>query len=805
MESRISRIAWRILFTSALVSVFAAGLLGQRKATQRGEDEDFNSPTPILLSEADTTRALAQPASEDGSAVSFPSKGESFAFEPGSKAVLYVTNLALLEGEGANAFRVYATDSRGHTYRFPVLDLQPSEQKGVFALTTLLTDEIGYFEPPVADGDILIYVTWRGLASNETKLGLGKVGGDIKEKANSKPTPYGTTADQLAPQLVGPLRQGDRIRFLEQATFGPTRDFATQFNRTKLRYWINNQFNATYPSAGNPYPNQPLKPFFAPADCDNDQVTTPDVPVTCYRDTYFMYPIQTWNSLEMLYGTNQLRHKVSWALSQIWVTSGNTIQQSRHMVEWHKILSNNAFGNYKDIMKQMTLHPTMGQYLSMAGSTRTAPNENYAREIEQLFSIGLFMMNQDGTYQCVEHNPCLPGDTKIPTYDQNQINNLTRVFTGWNLCTVAGASCPNHVTGANNHIDPMILNRGVTTGANNRHDLGAKTLLVYPGSTTTNVAACPLTGAGACGLNCPPTGSCVLQAGFTNATALAAVQTYANASLDQAIDNIFNHPNVGPFVSRILIQQLVTSDPTPAYVGRVAAVFNNNGAGVRGDMKSVIAAILLDREARGDVKTDPNYGKLREPVSYMYGALRALNVRNAAGTGPSDGVFISVYTNFSLGNYTGMGQNPFNSPTVFNYYPPSYVVPGTSINGPEFALLTTGTAIQRASFANRLVGFNTGGTIPNPVLPLVAANVTTDVPVGTSIDIADLQALFAADNTGGTLVDELDKRFMHYTMSSTMRTSILNSLAPIANTNTSAKVRQALYLVLSSSQYQVQR
>src|SRR5438128_736137 len=147
--------------------------------------------------------------------------------------------------------------------------------------------------------------------------------------------------------------------------------------------------------------------------------------------------------------------------------------------------------------------------------------------------------------------------------------------------------------------------------------------------------------------------------------------------MNQALDNLFNHPNVGPFISKNLIQQMVTSDPTPAYVSRVAAVFNNNGLGVRGDLKAVIKAILLDPEARGDAKTDPNYGKLREPMQFATNLARWLDVQGIAG-GQSDGYL------FGRGEFNGMSQSPFRSPTVFNYFPPDYVIPGTSLLGPEF-------------------------------------------------------------------------------------------------------------------------
>ena len=403
----------------------------------------------------------------------------------------------------------------------------------------------------------------------------------------------------IQPDYVGYRWSGDRTRLLEQATFGPNATFDSRLRRVGLRAWLEDQFTAQYPSPNNPYPNQALKPPSnrKPTDCDGDQIVVPDVPVTCVRDTYTMYQPQTWFFREAYYSDAQLRHRVSWALDQLWVTSGVDVDEGRHMVEYQKILANNAFGNYRNLMKEMTLNPTMGNYLSMAQSTKTNPNENYAREIMQLFTVGLFMLNQDGTLQIDgQGNP-------INTYGQDEVNNLTRVLTGWSLCQTASA-CPNlPPAGAFNYIDPMLL-------VSVNHDLNAKTLLSYSGSTTTNVPACALP-----------------------CTTDAARTAYAAASLDQAMDNVFNHPNVGPYVSKVFIQQLVTSDPTPAYVGRVAGVFNDNGSGVRGDLKAVVKAILTDPEARGDVKTDPHFGKLREPVLYATNLFRAFGVRSADGLG----------------------------------------------------------------------------------------------------------------------------------------------------------------------------
>jgi uncharacterized protein (DUF1800 family) len=714
------------------------------------EDPNPDSPTPVLLSEAESTRALtALPTTKvkRGSQIRFQG-GSAFSLD--SLVTLYVTNIELMKGEGASAFRVYIEDSKERQYRFPVLDLQPVPGfDGVWALTVRLRDEIGYWEPPTEDGDVLVNVSWRGLTSNRVRLGLGKTGGAIKDDAGAAPTPLaGVPYKQTEPptsEFVGYRYSGDRIRFLEQATFGPTVALDNRIRRIGLRTWLAEQFEAPYPSAAYPYPNLPLKPVNAPADCDNEQTVTPDVPVTCFRDTYSMYQPQTWFYKEALYGDSQLRHRVTWALAQLWVISGVDTQQSSWMFNYHQQLSKNAFGNWRTLMKDLTLNPGMGNYLDMMRSTRTNPNENYAREILQLFNVGLFMLNQDGTVQ-------LDGTgNPIETYDQADVNNFTKVFTGWRDCNVA-ASCPNLVPGTPDYKDQMLLVTG-------NHDLTAKTLLTYPGSTTTEtIAACT---------GCTGT----------------AITNYANNSLNQALDNIYNHPNVAPFVSKYLIQHLVTGDPTPAYVGRISAVFNANRTNPA-QLKEVVRAILLDPEARGNAKTDPNYGKLREPVQLMTTLFRQVGATSADGLGLSDG---------NINRFpSGLAQNAFNSPTVFNFYPPNYVVPGTTLLGPEFAIFNTGTAIGRANFANSMVY----GQI-NVALP--------DTPNGTKLNFAELQAIAAADTTSNQLLDVLNQRMMHGTMSAQMKSTILPAVNAIVATDTLGRVRAALYLVVTSSQYQVQR
>ena len=738
------------------VSVF---ILLSLVIAQAQDDPDPNSPTPILLSEINSTRALAQPFAKRQRASL--SRASTQIFWPNQKLELFVTNIELMQGEGANAFRLYFEDSVGRQYRIPVLEIRPvQDQPGIYGVVTQLTDELRYWPAPEPNGDVLVRLTWRGLTSNSVRLGYGATGGDLKDQPGSMPTPLSVGlgkngekaagSDPPTNELVGYRWSGDRIRFLEQATFGPTPALDARLRRIGLKTWLAEQFEAPYPSA-YAYPNIPLMSVnnntAPPLGCGD-----PIDPV-CNRDHYTMYPVQAWFYKEAFYGDSQLRHRVAWALSQIWVISGVDTQQSSHMLEYHRVLSANAFGNYRTLMYDMTLNPGMGNYLDMMRSTRSNPNENYPREILQLFTIGLFMLNPDGTLQLDgQGNP-------IPTYDQDKVNNFTKVFTGWRDCRPAdfNATCPDFLAGTQDYKDPMSLN-----AANNAagHDLTAKTLFNYAGAPNPSIPAC------------------------VGCTTTAQIYPYAYNSLNQTLDNIYNHPNVAPFVSKLLIQHLVTSDPTPAYVGRVAAVFNANRTSPT-QMKEVVKAILLDPEARGDIKTDPRYGKLREPTQFLTNIARHFDVKSADRTQLSDGV-VTVETGL-------MGQIAFLSPTVFNYYPPDYVVPGTTVLAPEFGIFTTGTTIARANFGNLIV-FNR-----------ININAGRNVITGTSIGLTELQALAAADTTSNLLLDNLNQRMMHNAMSSDMRSRILTAVNTVSAANTLLRAQTALYLVATSSQYQVQR
>jgi len=525
------------------------------------------------------------------------------------------------------------------------------------------------------------------------------------------------TPPAAAPSAVSPAT-ADAVRFLEQATFGPTPGLINRVLAAGYDSYLKEEFSArtTY------FPDLPVFPSDSSIGCPTG--SDPN----CFRDNYTMHPLQVAFFLNALTGEDQLRQRVAFALSQILVTSGVRIEQPSSMSPYLNLFVRNAFGNFRQLLYDVTTSPTMGTYLDMVNNSRTAPNENYAREILQLFSVGLYKLNQDGTLQ-------LDGNSNpIPTYDQNTIINFAKIFTGWTYAPKPGATSvwPN----PEYYLAPMVA-------FENRHSTGTKTLLN----------------------------------GVVTPANLAAKK-----DLVFALDNIFNHPNVGPFICKQLIQRLVTSNPSTGYMSRVVSAFNNNGAGVRGDMKAVILAILLDAEARCDdpatcaASTDPNYGRLREPVLYITNLLRAFPTT-------SDGVLAS--------RAQTMNQDLFNSPTVFNYFRPGFIIPGTTVLGPEFDIENTSVAITRANFINTMV-FSRIGT----------------PPAGTGVSWSGMQALSQSDSTGNALVNELDRLLLHGTMSAAMRTKILQTITALAGATAADHLKRAqwaVYLVATSSQYQVAR
>jgi uncharacterized protein (DUF1800 family) len=512
--------------------------------------------------------------------------------------------------------------------------------------------------------------------------------------------------------------QADATRLLEQSTFGPNDALLARVQSIGTQAFLDEQFAAPasqYPAIK--YVPTGQQATFCPTDPDPQ----------CGRDYYSLFQLQNGFFQNALSANDQLRQRVAFALSQILVTSGTDINFAYGMAKYQQIFLDNAFGNYEDILTKVTLSSVMGDYLNMVNNDKPAngvsPNENYAREIMQLFSIGVWELNQDGTQILGTSG------APIPTYDQGDaIEGFAHVFTGWTYPVLPGASARTH--NPKNFLGDMVP-------VDSNHDKGAKALL--------------------------------------NGVVLPAGQSI-QSDLTNAIHNIFVHPNIGPFIGKQLIQKLVTGDPTPQYISRVAAAFNNNGHGVRGDMKAVVNAILTDPEARGAIKLDPGYGKLREPALFVAATARAVNTA-------SDGVYFQQQSG-------QLGQNLFYPASVFNYYPPSYVLPGTATLAPEFAILNSSTAINRYNFANTL----SFGTIA-PLATLPGA-------IGTKPDWTALSALAGDPNA---LLDKLNVLLLHGTMPAAMRSSIVSAINAIAAADPLTRAKTAFYLVVTSPQYQVER
>lgn len=531
-----------------------------------------------------------------------------------------------------------------------------------------------------------------------------------------------TSAQNQNNSNEAPVTTADAARFLEQATWGPNEAAILELQQKGFAKFIDEQFSAPISSLGN----YPLLDSSLDIGCPPSASNH----ASCLRDNYSAFPLQNKSFQNALNGKDQLRQRLAFALSQILVVSAKEVIQPYAMALYQEALAKQAFGNFRDILLATTLSPAMGNYLNMVNNVKpdplrgTAPNENYARELLQLFSIGVYKLNQNGTPQKDS------AGRYIPAYDQDSIEGFAHVFTGWTY--------PNQPGNTSQPFNPPYY-AGSMLAVPGNHDMGAKKLL--------------------------------------NNVTLPANQTAAK-DLNDAITNIFNHANVAPFICKQLIQHLVTSNPSPAYVGRVAAAFNNNGQGARGDMKAVVKAILLDTEARGDEKNDSQYGKLREPMKYIIAILRALG-------GRSDGIFLSTQS-------AAMGQEIYKAPSVFNFYPPSYPLQGTNLVNPVSAIYTATTVHARANFVYALL-YSSNGISPD-------SSVTG--ATGTQINLAPFTAL--ADKPD-KLMDKLDLVLLHQSMSNSMRQIIIQTINAIPVSDKINRVRTAIYLIATSPQYQVER
>jgi uncharacterized protein (DUF1800 family) len=475
------------------------------------------------------------------------------------------------------------------------------------------------------------------------------------------------------------------VHFLEQATFGPTALEVASVQSIGPAAWI------------------------------QQQLATPESPIPDGLDGN---AVRAQVYLNMANGPDQLRQRAIFALSQTIVVSANKVGDGAALTPWMRLLSRNAFGNFRTMLQEVSLSPTMGKYLdnvfNRKATATTSANENYARELLQLFSIGTWELNNDGSQK-------LDGaGNPIPAYSQATIAEFAKALTGWTYPPMPGA------TSGNSNPEYFVGNLVPTSNAT-RHDTAAKTLL--------------------------------------NGYVLPAGQTAAQ-DLDGLLNNIFAHPNVPPFIATRLIRSLVTSNPSPAYINRVANVFINNGAGVRGDLASVFSAILLDAEA---LNPDASlHGRLKDPILHIMGLGRALN----ASLG-DPGSFQYVFTNLS--------QRVLTPSTVFSFYSPTAKIPTQqALFGPEFQLYPPALAIQRANFIYGILTNQFGSAFGVDMTPFrVIANDTA------------------------ALVEKVNTTVMMGRMSPQLRQIIVDATNAIPVSDPNQRALGAVYLAAISSEYSV--
>lgn len=537
-----------------------------------------------------------------------------------------------------------------------------------------------------------------------------------------------TTSDVAQPTAT----QASRI--LSQGTFGATIEEITRIQTIGTGAWFNDQFSKPQ-TLHFGYVNQALSTW--PAN-----TTVTESPMT---ESFWQQAIT---------GDDQLRQRVTFALSQIFVISSQNdslATMPRGVASYYDMLGAHAFGDFRELLEGVTRHPMMGLYLSALRNQKTVgarvPDENYAREIMQLFTIGLKKLD-----------PVTGADTGLPTYTNDDIKGLAKVFTGWSW---AGSDKSNNrflaapTTTNPAYVDP------------NRDWLPMQNYPQYHELLQKNNPADPLEIA-----------KSVLLTDTTYGV-LIPDNTSGEDSLKIALDTLFNHPNVGFFIGRQLIQRLVTDNPSPAYIARVAAAFNNNGNNVRGDMKAVIKAILLDTEAMNQ-PTVNTAGKLREPVIRLANWMRAFRATSASGK------FLVGRTDDPL---RSLAQTAMRAPSVFNFYRPEYQAPFTSLTtanlvAPEMQITDETSVFGYLDYMRNAVpnGVGTGREIKANYAPELALAATPEL-----------------------LLDRINLLLMQNTMSSTLRTQILAAINSNPNNSAANKVYLAVFLTLASPEYITQK
>ena len=532
---------------------------------------------------------------------------------------------------------------------------------------------------------------------------------------------------------TGLVTRAQAARLLQQATFGPTLRELDRVQRFGIAGWIDDQITNQPASLHRPYMEKIYADFNGPRTDLNYVYSEMD-------NFIFGNNCATPFARAAIGGPDQLRQRVAFALSQICVVSrrdANLENRPLGVADFYDIFVRNAFGNYRDVLREVGFHPVMGRYLSHIGNQKARPeinqypDENFAREVQQLFSIGLWELNPDGTRQLDAFGQ------PIPTYGNAQITEFARVFTGlW----FGGQTWGNGGWNDEDSSVPMQMWA-------EKHDFGAKTLLK----------------------------------GFTIPARTATVENGVR-DVDDALRNLFEHPNCGPFIGRQLIQFLVTSNPSSNYVARVAAKFANDGAGKRGNLAVVVKAILLDEEAR-DARWSvgaPAFGRLKEPVQ------RALAIARAGHLERHTNLLWWTWGEFNAAAF----QEPTYSPSVFNFFRPGYQPPGlltaSGLVGPAFQITDSYSSIS----------------FPNKLWEITQTGLTHYSDYAFAPDYAELVPL-AAD--AGALVDQANLLFCGGAMTAATRDAILNTVQSIPAYDALLRTRLAVYLAATCPEGAVQR
>lgn len=704
----------------------------------KANPENFNNRTVIVT---------LDPAASYGVGTNDAAAATIF-YNPGS---LYVSNLRTVTGTTSTAYGTatieLSPDEKSAYVSVSFANLSSPEVVGHLAIDgnyvfNLPQGQVnGAFWLLTANGRFSVADLVSALKAGQVTVNIDTANYPAGELAGNFVKSSGSAAFNPPPAPpsfnLASITQQDAARFLTQATFGVRNDDVYALMAKGYNAWLNEQI-VQAPSEHLPAARADMLAFNGGVPVTRDGVTTTNVRIsTSNRQA-------AWWQLAVS-APDQLRQRMAFALSEIFVISdqnGTINNWQDGATAYYDLLVRGAFGNFRTLLEDVTLSPMMGIYLSSLRNTKAVfnaqgvatrlPDENYAREVMQLLTIGLNELQPDGSLRLD------PAGQPIPTYTQQTIAEMAKVFTGWGYYqTAAGRSIggiSSGLSGSESYLNPMMFFPG-------SHDDSAKTIV----------------------------GGRILPA-----------SQGGPQDLKDTLDALFNHPNTGPFIARQLIQRLVTSNPSPGYIYRVARAFANNGAGVRGDLGAVVRAILTDYEARSPALVNAvGFGKLKEPLIRVTALLRAFD------GGSNSGRIAIVNPDANL------GQAPLRSATVFNFFEPNYVLPGevaqAGLYAPEFQITTDLTTLST----------------PNVLYGYMVANRSSTNQQTIGLNLTDVLPLA---KTPAQLVDYMNLVVSAGSMPKALTDRLIATLTSLpANTTDLEKVRTTLYLAFTSPEAAIQK